>query len=82
MDEIVEQMDTSGLLQKGGEKIIRWGKGAYAFYYGKERRTKELELQGLDGDEVRLQLWNENYITYDEYEIPRLRNWERDHPRE
>jgi hypothetical protein len=72
VDEIVQQMETDGafnpveLLQKGGEKVNNWRKRAYAQYHGKERRTRELEEEGLDAEEIIEKLRDERYTTYGE----------------
>lgn len=54
-------------MRKGGEAVRDMGKRAYATIHGKERRTKELEIEGWNYDEIRRQLLEEHYITESEY---------------
>jgi len=71
----MQQMETDGLFSL----LDSMRKSAWATVYGKQRRTKELEAEGWDADGVRRHLWHENYITYNEYELPRLAAWRATH---
>lgn len=56
-------------IREGGKAMCDMGGRAYAAlaFKGKERRTKELEVQGCTYDEIRKQLWKEHFITESEY---------------